>query len=206
MSKAIIDSWINRDGEYEEGLSLFLRFGNSQFLKDLLAAGETAFNRSKLRKELIALSDTFSDGANEEKKTAKAITDEEYKRMPPEGIELQSKWKKMYAEMNALRHSLMDPITESKRHSIAIKILELDVEIRKAWSKIDFWRKYGEFPKEVYTPDNLRQMPLLDLIRRKQNLATYISKFRDLPSKADQVSAWKIEMLKIQEILDNGTI
>lgn len=206
MSKAFIDSWLNRDGDYEEGLSLYLRLGKSQFLKDLLAAGETAFNRSKLRKELLALSVSLPPDFQEEKSISKVITDEEYSRMPQEGIELQSKWKKSYAEMNALRHTLLNPMTESKRHSLAIRILELDVEIRKAWSKIDYWRKYGELPKEIEDPDHLMQMPLIDLIRRKQNLATYISKFQKLESKTEQVAVWKSELLKIQEILENGSI
>ncbi|HMT28020.1 MAG TPA: hypothetical protein PKD91_01950 [Bacteroidia bacterium] len=211
MSSAQIESWLNRDDDYNEGLSLYLRFGTNEFLKNLFAGGETTYNRNRLRKELLQLSDIASDAnniapeANKLTQNINSITDEEYSRLPTAGIVLQKQWKEWYKEMNALRHQLPNPMTEQVRHEMALKIIDLDHKVREAWDKLDYWRKYGELPAEVNILDHLKSMREVDLVKRKNNLATYISKFSKDDSKADKLSAWKQEVLQIEQIL-NGSL
>ena len=121
MSVAQIESWLNRDDDYSIGTSFYLRFGDNDFLKNLFAKGESVYNRERLRKELFLIAEKFQ--STEEPVTAKnVITDDEFSRLPNEGKELQKQWKAWYSEMNALRHQLPNPMTESIRHEMAIKI------------------------------------------------------------------------------------
>jgi hypothetical protein len=199
VSKAQIDSWISNDGTYSEGLSLYIQHGDNDFLKSLFSKSETVFNRKKLRSELITLSEKLQE---QPQTKGKAITDQEYACLPPQGRDLQKQWKQWYARMNALRHKLMDPMTESVRYELALEILSLDEKIRSTWRKIDYWRKYGEFPREVDLETELNDLPLLDLIKRKNNLATYISKFKDNESKSERVLKWRQELLLIEKKID----
>ena len=201
MSVAQIESWLNRDDDYSIGTSFYLRFGDNDFLKNLFAKGESVYNRERLRKELFLITEKFQ--STEEPVTAKnVITDDEFSRLPNEGKELQKQWKAWYSEMNALRHQLPNPMTESIRHKMAIKILELDQKVRDAWRQLDYWRSYGELPKATEGMEYLKNLPVIDLVKRKNNLATYISKFSKLQEKASNVEQWRLEFLQIQNILD----
>jgi hypothetical protein len=204
MSKIQIESWLSRDDDYQEGLSLYLRFGNNDFLKNLFAKGETVFNRSKLRKELTQIGEEIAED-NQEKKTDRSFTDQEYARLPDEGKALQKQWKIWYSEMNALRHQLPNPMTETARHEMALRILKLDDNVREAWRKLDFWRSYGELPsQQPELIDYLKSLPVIDLVKRKNNLSTYLSKFKDDDSKIEKLLGWKTELLQIQQILDGA--
>lgn len=201
MSATQIESWLNRDDDYNAGISFYLRFGDSDFLKNLFAKGESVYNRERLRKELFLIVERLQK--NQEPETAKnVITDDEYSRLSKEGKELQQQWKVWYSEMNALRHQLPNPMTARTRHEMAIKILELDGQVRNAWRQLDYWRTYGELPKASEGLDYLKTLPVIDLVKRKNNLATYISKFSKQEEKASNVEKWRIEFLQIQNILD----
>ncbi len=201
MSATQIESWLNRDDDYSIGLSFYLRLGKSDFLKNMLAKGESVYNRQRLRKELFAIVESLQQKKDPEK-PKNVITDDEYTRLPKEGKELQAQWKAWYSEMNALRHQLMNPVTEKVRHESAVRILALDQKVRNVWKQLDYWRAYGELPKSVEGLESLKSLPVIDLVKRKNNLATYISKFNKVEQKASQVVAWKSEALQIQQILD----
>lgn len=197
MNYPKIEAWLNGYQDFQEGCSLFSNMSNNAFLKTLFAQGPTTFNRSKLRQELERI---LAEKPVEVK--SKVINDQEYANLPDEGKTIQKEWKAQYAEMNSLRHQLTNPMTENARHDLALKILQLDSKVREAWRKLDYWRKYGEFPKLADDIENLKALPVLDLVKRKNNLATYISKFSNDTSKLEKIEAWKKEQLQIQSILD----
>lgn len=197
MNFTKIEAWLSGDQDYQQGCALHSNLSNNAFLKAIFAQGPTTFNRSKLRQELERI---LAEKPVEVK--SKVITDQEYAELPEEGKAIQKEWKSWYAEMNSLRHQLTNHMTENARHELALKILYLDSNIREAWKKIDYWRKYGEFPKIADDIENLKALPVLDLVKRKNNLATYISKFSNDTSKLEKIEAWKKEQLQIQSILD----
>jgi len=53
-----INAWLQGNQDYNTGLALYSKYGQSEFLKNLFANGPTPFNKSKLAAELLKLAPT----------------------------------------------------------------------------------------------------------------------------------------------------
>jgi hypothetical protein len=204
MANARIESWLKSKRNFSEGISLFNEFSDNEILKDFFSLPKNSIIESRLSEELQKISDR-EDPAVEVEEKEWQVTDDEYIRLPDEGKQLQRNWKAWYAEMKYLQARLDDAGKDDDyRLQLALKIVDLDENIREAWRAISFWRKYGELPGKAKVDIELAQMPVPKLINRRNNLRTYLSRTSDTEENKEKITAWRNELNEIEKILGDA--
>lgn len=221
MAIVDIQIWLSGKHDYSTGLQLINRYSNNRVLKMMLDRGETSFNREKMIEELTALNRSEEANYNNrpQPEERKILGDAEWLRAPAEVRE----WKKRATELfkeNGRKHArLCHLVSEAKRvhgndinainnylkehhaGSIANEILDMDDEIASLFEKIDYWREFGNLPKEQNTV-TIDETDKAELIRQRNNLRSNLSKARRKQNNASAISALEKQIILIQRRID----
>lgn len=199
MANARIESWLgSKTKDYESGLQLYAEFGNDEVILHLLQSGKNSFTHSQLIESLRELA-KGDDPLPEVEEKEWALSEEEYASLPDAGKSSQKEWRAWYAEMKYLQARLDDPGKDDEyRLQLALKIVALDEQVRESWRKIAYWRKYGAWPGKPAVNYDAENMNASDLIRRRNTVRTYISKFGEDTQKQEKVKAWEAELLLLE--------
>lgn len=159
----LIKRWLAGDKNFIAGVVLYKKYGNNQYLKDILEErGETIENIRLLEKSLSEIVDPAPEIATiipSLPPQNNQITKLSYFDNMPISDDLtlttlQQSWKRKYSEMNMLRHQLdafennQTPQIQEKAKEICFKILFLEKEINKIWEQRDYYITNGILPQQ----------------------------------------------------------
>jgi len=173
-----INAWLQSDQNYNAGLALYAKYGNSDFLKKLFADGPTPFNNQKLEAELQKLAPTLpaieqtpidSENILYETENIPALTINESRFSPDSIAENQVRYLAIkddiglrYRQMENNMLALDYVNDEDILCQTAKQVLKLHRKIRDNWMLIDHFDEHGLFPYEkVNKPPITSAMQLL---------------------------------------------
>jgi hypothetical protein len=177
MAIAPIELWL-RSPDYTSGAALYQRYGANAFLRDCFAAQSLPLDR--LVAELKAISDLSveADAPTPAFGSRRRIVQADAS-LPPLLQALDAKWKRHYAQADALHRDLLHTASPKERRRMCATILqEMDI-VRDIWYQIQYFRETGEvYAPPLAEPVVVAAESLLETIAKTKNLPTYITKLK----------------------------
>jgi hypothetical protein len=200
-----IKSWLESCSDYNAGVKLLEHFSDNKFLIRILSKGPTPFNRDKLEEELqVILASTRSasgkGSAKKEKEKFSLPTARDYDILPEEIQQLVDAKNPLYKEMSHLHSQLTLLKTAEERSGPALRILDIDEQLRSIWAKLDYYEVNKKLPDEPKVP-SLENMSMKELVTRRNTLRTYLSRTAEGAGKDDDIATWKMELGKIEKLI-----
>lgn len=205
----VIHHWLGSSRDYDIGLELLRRFGNSDFLLKMLSTGKDYWNEKTLSEELTKLRDSVQSFEKEEKFVkAKEIVTESLKRpsdaenAPIEIKEIVAKRKVIYNEGKKLHARLKLYTDDEERYRACMRILEIRQELKKMWSFTNFYDDNLRLPENVQV-ETLKWEGLDDFSLNQQwhTNYKYVNKFMTDKTKTDKLKERITAAFTIKEIL-----
>lgn len=206
-----VDEWILQGKNYQDGVELLAKLPHDAYLLTLLRAGRSSFTEAKLERALLALKDkdkpvavkrAVPPAARATAVAAPAEPPAKVHSMPKEVAELERRWKQAYKEANDLRYSFKGH-SQGKRHvwrDIAFEILEKMDFVQQCWRILDEYRDTGRMPAAAAgVQEQVAAMGLMDLLRRSDNIKTYLVKARKRLGRATKPAA----LAKVKKRIDD---
>ncbi len=187
--KEAIEKYLQNPINYQEGLTLYLKFGTNEALKKFFQMGESSLTKPKLianLQELLIQSKPSSETSKAEKvvliaaKKAKEIKNTSPSDLPdaPEEIKVLVKRRiSLYKERASLFAQLKlmvdneTKFNDEKRGIIANKILQIGVEIESLWKMTNYYDATKKIPQK---PEKLFYEVSSDIDLMKQLNATRV--------------------------------
>ena len=197
--------WLNSDREYQKGLEILKEAKASSIILKLLAKGKSFYNNRLLIKELEKLAEKDKPKPLPKYQTEKPLAPKisiASNDVPPEIVEIKKALQEQYAIVNHF-HPLMDAYYNRDRK----KSFEVKIAIQKAWEEIEelwrivnYWKENKVLLPNKYSKDPAPQEELskVDLLKRRNNIRTYISRHKDNPKKTLKIKEWNKELRDIE--------
>lgn len=214
----IIEQWLNGPRDYMAGVALYLTYGNNMNLKRVFSHGPSDYNVEKLAYELEHIKHLGE--ATEKKKPVHVpqLPPQEYvppvepapdrsqyviQEKPELYHQLHREWRQFYKQASHLHQTQLGMDQhKNDRGKAARQIIELfENEISPRWEMLDYFEEHGHFP-EVTKPEPIQYVTAADMLKRRNNLRTYITKYQDNPKKITQLAAWRKEIEYLNEKLN----
>ena len=205
-----IATWLQSDRDYATGLNLLKQNGGRVALLNILAK-ETTYNRRRLARELLKIAEHAPDSAADEKPQPKpalkpsavkpTLKTTEYPEPLHPALE---RMQGLYQLVNHW-HPLMDHfynIDRKKAFDVKCKVQKTWQEIEEIWRILNYYKDHNVILPNKYNPDE-KQLPYdrAQLMKRRNNLRTYISRDVRNPAKADKLHEWRKELDTIEKQL-----
>lgn len=210
MSKNAINRAI-RENDYDAMVRLYQRHGTNQALKLLFGATKNDWTKRQVVSELNKLLPLLPDESQAQviervqKKAVKPRRKSDDPDAPAEVRALVVRRKMLYARMNYCFGVLHTSPDKEVRFKAAKELLDGQDEIIDIWTKSDFYDLHGSLPAETkvlsFELDSLNEV---QLIRRRNNLRTYLSKYEHDARRAADVAAWQQEVDQIEKLLEDS--
>ncbi len=189
-----IKSWLDSDRDFETGVHLYSRFGQSQNLKRILERSE--FCQEHLDTLTYELGQLLDVPFAREKKGSTHVPmprnaaneDQPVIIIPPAGQFAQEDQDLFHAIKDKLKlrdhlHSTLEHVSQEQRKNDALMILELSDQITEDYERHDHFKKHGVLPPEkiveLKPPDKqVSDLSQAELEKRKINIRTKISFYK----------------------------
>ena len=220
MAIVHLTAWVDdRESSFEDGLRLYREFGSSSFLLKLFEKGETVYTRDRLRQELTTLSQEIIDNPGLLKKEKSSSIPKTVSMPPPAMVyqrppvpedtsgypeELQKKIAlkgSLYKKACWLHSQLLHMKTNDERKVAAELICKHFTQIDEVWQELDYYAEHKILKNSIGF--DFEKMSTYDLIKRKNNLRTYVSKHTGNEDKAAKLIEWAEQIRMIDQIIDN---
>lgn len=198
--------WLQSAKQYETGLEILRNAKGESIVWRLLAKGKSFYNCQRLEQEILALvkpaeqdltpkPPTFSPA--EERVSAPA-------NYPDALLPAYEQQRRLYAQVNHL-HPLLDATYNLDRK----KAFEIKLALQNAWQEIEeIWRILNYWQEnQVVLPNKYQEQGLetiLDkaqMLKRRNNLRTYLSKHQGNQKKALACQDWQRELNQLNKQL-----
>lgn len=164
----IIQDWLATP-LYWRGVDIYQQFGESAFLKNLFASGEDDYNREKLISALQEMADQVIEDEVQVVSTMPASL----RSKLDEGKSLMDERAALKERLRVYYHQDMDAKTCK---DVAFAILDINEKLNGIYDEERFFRSTGFLPERaVFDQDSLPE-----LVKRRNNLRTYISRTKNL--------------------------
>lgn len=161
---AEITAWL-QSPKYWDGVRLYEKFGESQFLKSLFHASEDDYNRGKLVEELERIN---SEAVQVEQRVVES--------MPADLVDQLEKARRLMDERSAIKERIrtfyLDGKVEDAIRPLAFEILRINDRLLTIYDNERFFRQTGHMPDA----QSLSEETIPQLITRRNTLRTYISR------------------------------
>ena len=222
MEKSEAKSWLEGDQEYYSGLAIFMKYGKSAALKNLLSKkGPSPYNQGKLEYELgkiskeipsipvkvikpvrikLAQPPAIEQPAPSTISLPPVYSDIELPSVDFESLPDQLKHEtiqrvKLFKKTWILHFTLSDKQSDEERKGIAKTIIQNMDEVNRLWSRIDYYLKHGTIPvDEIQSKKDEGPLDLLGWAQKQLNLRTYVSRAKTkLKTLKDPIKILKTE-------------
>ena len=188
-----IKSWLDSDRDFETGVNLYSRFGQSQNFQRILERSESCQEHlDTLTYELGQLLDVpfarEKKGSTPKLARIGPLEIQPVIIIPPAGQYNKDDEELFQAIKDKLKlrdhlHSTLEHVSEEQRKNDALKILELSDQITEDYQRHDHFKKHGVLPPaktiEVKPPDKpVIELSQAELEKRKLNIRTKISFYK----------------------------
>jgi hypothetical protein len=193
-----IQTWLSGNQDFETGAKLYIKYGHNSFFKNLLEAGPTPYNETKLVSELQNLA-PVTPAINQEPKALEPVQEPKpiIKPVVNEAehlkyIQLKDHVQTLYRQLD--RNQAMLDLSEKQQilFDTARQIISLRKKIVDTWAIINFYEENGYFYKEPIKKE-------FTVKEQIQHLRASISKAKQRLSKPNCLDREKTEQL----IIDN---
>lgn len=213
-----IQAWLHASQpSHSEGLQLLESHGGRPVLIRLLRK-ETTYNRKRLRRELGQLAEKQSStsppsparGPKEIPDYRKPVKPEKYsigstERFPERLQPAITRLRELYNIINHL-HPLLDQLWMTDRkecHQSVQALIKAWDELEEIYRLLNYYDENGEVLPSRYTGKmNYISHDRSELLKRRNNLRTYISRYKSKPSQADKLREYKEELSLINKALE----
>lgn len=211
-----LQHWLNaRDPSHSEGLKLLESYGGRAVLVRILRS-ETRYNRKRLRRELTELAQRQPQAAESGRRPKefsdlhKPLKPESYaigntERFPERLQPALERLREMYKIINHL-HPLLDHLWMSDRkecHQSVQALIKAWDELEEIYRLLNYYDQKGEILPSRYTGKmNYISADRSELLKRRNNLRTYISRYKSKPSQAEKLKGYEEELHQINKALN----
>lgn len=207
--------WLQNPTDYNVGLALFRALSPKAPILLVLQSGETTYNTIRLKRELEQLARAKSE-ISKPVPTASPVSVPAFKQKnlgihlkkgayPPQLHPAYDRLMDLYAMVDVL-HPRLELLWNGNRKQCIESvraIVDAWNEIKGIYRILDYWTENKRIlPNDYEEKPNTIPATVEDLIRRRNNLRTYISKHKKSPSKTIEVNAWKEELAAIDAKLN----
>jgi hypothetical protein len=214
-----VQAWLDSERDYEVGLSLYQQLGDSERLKQVLASGDGHYNREALAWELTKLAKTPLGQVSEvivtSTVTAPAAVVEnateslqsELLLIPahaPLLLELLAARRPLYDERTQVHGQLevlAEHATQEDVRLAAVRIMQLSRELNANWKTDAYVREHGQLPPAPAAAPGLDTLSPADLLKKRNNLRSQVSKLRKLPHRADDLVQAQTTLNAVEALL-----
>lgn len=207
-------NWLESDCDYSEGLALLKAQTPKSPILLVLQTGESTYNTLRLKRELEQLIQDWSSKPEPSKAVPPPSPSPTIPQSPnysgrhkpighypPQLHPAYERLMKLYAMVDIL-HPRLEVLWDTDRKKCAENVRSLvDAwdEIKGIYRILDYWTENKRvLPNDYEEHPNVLPTTAGDLLRRKNNLRTYISKHRKNPKKTIEVEEWKVELAAIE--------
>lgn len=202
-----IEKWLTGSRDYNEGVVLYMQYGNNLNLKRVFSHGPNDYNIEKLAYELENIKH-LGEPVVKKREVIDSGPPKHYAPPPPPDRsqyivtekpqkyhELHKEWRMFYKQASHL-HQTMLGMDQHKndRGKAAERIIEIfEKEISPRWEQLDYFEANGSFNEEP-VKEAVQYTTIPDMIKRRNNLRIYITKYQDKAGKQTQLELWRKEM------------
>ncbi len=198
--------WLQSAKHYDTGLEILRNVKGESLVWRLLAKGKSFYNCQRLEQEILALVKPLKskDEIKKEARLTSLNPVAESNSYPDTLLPAYQQQRRLYAQVNHL-HPLLDATYNLDRK----QAFEIKLALQNAWSEIEeIWRilNYWEENK-VVLPNKYQEQglePVLEkaqMLKRRNNLRTYLSKHQGDPKKALACQDWQKELNQLDKQL-----
>ncbi len=225
-----VQEWLDSaEHDYEAGRQLYAALGDNDRLQRMLASGPNHYNREALAWELKKLAragkgqltvssyqlpvssrdastaqkDTSSIpeiGANATFSLQKDTSSTEKGTKLLE--ELKDARRLLYDERAGVHAQLEGAATEEERRLMAVRVMTLSRALDANWSTTHYVEAHGELPPAPAAAPGLDTLPAAELLKRRNNLRSQVSKLKKQPHRADDLVRVEAELLQVETLLN----
>lgn len=212
-----VEEWLSSSRDYQKGIDILERAEINSAVLRMLKKGESFYNRKRMAEEIEQISNYSSKPIpsqpaqrQESKPKESKLIDQWDSEIPstriPESLaKVVQALRDNYGVVNHY-HPLLDAtynLNRKKAFGIKIALQDAWSEIELCWRIINYFKAHGEVLPSKYTKASmaLESLDPTDLVKRRNNLRTYISKHRDNPQKAVKVGEWEKELQRIEALI-----
>lgn len=207
-----VEEWLSSSRDYQKGLDILERAKINSAIFRMLKKGESFYNCKRMAQEIQNLKEAplkIIKKPSEEKPVVPkqqqwdSIIPNE--KLPNSLSKVVKALRDQYAMVNHF-HPLLDAtynLDKKKAFKIKLALQDAWEEIELCWRIINYWKAHNEVLPSKYTKSSIAMETLdpTDLIKRRNNLRTYISKHKENPRKAVKVGEWEKELQRIEALI-----
>ena len=218
-----VHEWLGSERDYEAGRQLYAALGDNDRLKRMLASGANHYNREALAWELTKLARAGGGAAavgvtpivqvatlivRPENATIplqkQESSPEKEESAPAKGGELLAELKAdqrlLYDERAGVHAQLEGAKDEEECRLMAVRVMHLTRQLDANWATYHYVEAHGELPPPAAAP-GLDQLSPADLLKRRNNLRSQVSKLKNRPDRAHDLAAAQTELAAVEALL-----
>ena len=146
-----------------------------------------------------------SENATETLQKVESST-EKVESLPPKGGELLAELKVaqrgLYDERAGVHAQLEGAATEEDRRLMAERVMGLSRQLNTNWNTYHYVEAHGELPPAPAAAPGLDQLSPADLLKRRNNLRSQVSKLKKNPARADDLVRVETELAQVEKLLN----
>ncbi len=198
--------WLQSAKDYEIGLEILKNAKVSPLIWRLLAKGKSFYNCQRLEKEISALiiPQKPKNRANALSVIPIKSAEQNNINYPEALFPAYQQQRKLYAQINHL-HPLLDAtynLDRKKAFDIKLALQNAWQEIEEIWRLLNYWQENQVVLPNKYQAQGLEpELDKAQMLKRRNNLRTYLSKHQDNPKKNLACQEWRQELSKLDKIL-----
>jgi hypothetical protein len=224
-----VQEWLGSGRDYEAGWQLYAALGENDRLKRMLGSGANHYNREALAWELTKLAragggqlsvvscqlavgsidasaaakDTGSTLEISETATFSLQKDTSSTEKGTKLLdELKAEQRLLYDERAGVHAQLEGAASEEERRLMAVRVMSLSRQLNTNWDTYHYVEAHGELPPAPAAAPGLDQLSPADLLKRRNNLRSQVSKLKKLPHRADDLVRVEAELVQVETLLN----
>lgn len=198
MSFKVTD-WLSSEMDYQQGISILKELDSENAVLSLCTAECNSFTKELLRDELLLLAPKKKEDAVVPK--SKQII---WAELPPQFMPLRRKLKEIFTDQNRLRDKLRTLNTAAERKPLCEEILSLDAVKMDIYLSVDVFHEKGIIPNTTKSEVVTVEERAVHYMRCLSRNPPYISKYKNDPTRADEVAIRREELSRAKKIIETG--
>lgn len=202
-----VGRWLASGRNYDEGVRIYAMYGTFPHLARLMAKRRMEEKLLFVMRELAAKHPYKAPKpAPKAAEVAVSTPQEVINNKPEPGGNLAEELAALDSEVKVLMDerrmhylgSLGEKNTKEERRKAAIRILELGDLIDQYYDDIAHIKKTGELPRKKEADNRVEGMSAVQLMKRKEVVRTYLSKYGGKPEKISLFKQYEAEMAALE--------
>lgn len=198
--------WLQSEKDYQAGIDILREAKGRSLIWRLLSKNKTFYNTQRLEREIFELAKLGEEDESVciRKHVVGPESNKEALKFTDSLLPAYQQQRRLYAQVNHL-HPLLDAtynLDRKKAFEIKLALQNAWQEIEEIWRILNYWKENQVVLPNKYQEQGLE--PLMDktqMLKRRNNLRTYLSKHQGNPKKALACQDWQKELNQLDKQL-----